>query len=119
MRVFCLFVVVPVATVNGCSSAASEPTSLAPVQCAIGPKITPATATLHFGDSLHAVATIGCPGTGVNADVRWSSSNVAIVSVDSVSGLVRAQSTPGAVQVFAAMATNRAIQSALIVQVVR
>jgi hypothetical protein len=56
----------------------------------VGPRVSPASATLHTGDTLRVSATeTTCTGTAP-AGVQWTSSDTSVATVGPASGLVRA-----------------------------
>ena len=57
----------------------------------IGPRVTPALATLHPGDTLRVSATeTTCTGSS-SSFVQWTSSDTSVATVGASSGLVRAR----------------------------
>jgi len=59
------------------------------VDCSLGgARVSPASATLHIGDTLRLSYSFGCSTTSISTAHRWSSSRDTIATVDSA-GLVR------------------------------
>jgi uncharacterized protein YjdB len=83
--------------------------------CVLGVSVTPASATLRSGDTLRLSATGGC--TNEPAVWRWSSSDTLKATVDSLSGLVRANSVEGAATITATLASERTVKGAMLAQV--
>ena len=82
-----------------------------------GVTVSPATLTLTVGDTARFAAKVNpCPGQTLSSTVKWRSSNRAIVSVDSVSGLVQAVALEQA-SVTALLASDASISGSAVVQV--
>lgn len=90
----------------------------APDCIAVGPQVTPASSTLHPGDSVKATASVlPCQTDNVVPAFRWRSSNPSVAIVDSIAGLVRALDT-GRTSIVASLTVNRAVQGAMALTVV-
>lgn len=82
----------------------------------IGPTVSPASATLHPGDTLRVHASYSpCP-TGPAPSFRWRSSDTVTAAVDSLTGLVRAR-TPGQATVVATLLSEPTLKGAMALQV--
>ena len=101
--------------VANCDTGAPRITAILPGLASV--TVSPATATLHAGDTLRASAQ--CPSCGPVAgqQFRWTSRDTTVAVVDSTGGLIRAVRT-GTTTVFASFATDRFIQGSLSVTVV-
>lgn len=99
----------------------ADPSSVAPVapNCGLsGPTVTPATATLHVGDTVRAtVALTPCQGIPTPAVFLWRSSDTLRASVDSITGLVRARRSGGAT-IVASLVIEPAISGAMALLVI-
>jgi len=91
--------------------ASTEPTF--DVGCTlIGPRVTPASAVLHPGDTLRASATeTTCSGEAV-APVRWSSSDTSVAVVSVFDGLILAR-TRGTATIIASDVRDTNIKGAM------
>jgi uncharacterized protein YjdB len=80
--------------------------------------VSPATATLHPGDSLHvSVSADKCSAANpATAAYRWTSSDPTVSTVDSLAGMVHARRT-GTVTIIATSSTNHSVQGAMEVHV--
>jgi len=104
-----------------CSTKAPDAAQLpvtSPVTCvSIGPVVRPALATLHPGDTLRLqIDSMVCGFSGV-AHFRWLSSDTAVGTVDSASGLIHARSK-GVAAIIAAMLEEPTVKGAAALQVV-
>jgi hypothetical protein len=82
----------------------------------IGPTVSPASATLHPGDTLRVRASYSlCPAAPAPS-FRWRSSDTLIAVVDSLTGLVRARSL-GQASIIATALSDRALVGAMALQV--
>lgn len=103
----------------GACSAEGTKSVQAPDCITVGPQVTPASVTLHPGDSVKATASLpACQTDGVVATFRWQSSNPSVAIVDSIAGLVRALDT-GRTSIIASMTANRVVQGAMALTVAR
>ena len=100
----------------GLSACAGDPSSVSLVapDCTLpGPTVSPPSATLHVGDTLHATAAITiCEGVPTSRVFHWRSSDTVNASVDSITGLVRARH-PGTASIIATLVVNPAIRGAM------
>ena len=108
-----------VALLLGACSADGAKSVQAPFDCiTVGPQVTPASATLHPGDSVRGTASVSpCQYDNVVPAFRWRSSNTSVAIVDSIAGLVRAVDT-GRTSIIASLTVNRAVQGAMVLTVV-
>ena len=91
-----------------------------PVDCILlGPRVSPASARVHPGDTVRAtVAFQWCSGgVVVQSDVRWTSNDTTIAAVDSVAGLVRARKQ-GLATITATLVVDRTLRGAMAFEVV-
>jgi len=83
--------------------------------CIAGPTVSPASATLHPGDTLRATASkVSC--TGEPLRYRWTSSDSTIAMVDADAGLIHAVK-PGSVSIIATQTDKPAVKGAMAVLV--
>jgi hypothetical protein len=81
-------------------------------------RVSPASATLHPGDSLSAMATVNqCQGVPSSTAVRWRSTDTATAIVDALTGLVRARAS-GPVTIVATVVDDTTITGAMALTVV-
>ena len=78
--------------------------------------VSPASATLHPGDTLRVRASNSPCQTGPAPSFRWRSSDTVTAVVDSLTGLVRARS-PGQATVVATLLSEPTLHGAMILQV--
>jgi uncharacterized protein YjdB len=120
MQLSRLLAVIGAAVVVGCDSPVRTPEIAAaePGGCLVGGvTVSPATLALSVGDTARFAAKVNaCPGQILSSAVKWRSSNRAIVSVDSASGLAQAVAL-GQASVTAILASNASISGAAVVQV--
>ena len=84
----------------------------------IGPRVSPAMATLHPGDTLRASATeTTCEGT-MPAGVQWASSNTSVATVGPSDGLVKAHAR-GTATIVASDVRDTKIKGAMALSVVQ
>jgi hypothetical protein len=84
----------------------------------IGPRVSPAAATLHPGDTLRVSATeTTCVGT-TTAGVRWTSSDTTVATVGPSDGLVRAHGR-GTSTIIASDVRDLSIKGAMALSVVQ
>ena len=84
----------------------------------VGPRVAPAVATLHLGDTLRVSATeTTCAGTAPAA-VRWTSSDTSVASVGPSNGLVRAHAR-GTATIVASDVRDTNIKGAMALSVVQ
>ena len=102
-----------------CACSAEGTKSVQAPDCiTVGPQVTPASATLHPGDSVKGTANVPpCQYDNVVVTFRWRSSNPSVAVVDSIAGLVRALDT-GRTSIIASLTVNRAVQGAMVLTVV-
>lgn len=82
----------------------------------IGPTVSPASATLHPGDTLRVRASYSpCPAAAAPS-FRWRSSDTLIAVVDSLTGLVKARSL-GQASIIAMALSDRSLMGAMALQV--
>jgi uncharacterized protein YjdB len=95
-------------------------TTTTPVSCTLrGVTVSPATRVVKVGDTLRVAASFNdCPGPQRIHEFRWSSSNPAIATVDSLGGLTTARGE-GVATISAALAEDRSQKGAMLLQVVR
>jgi hypothetical protein len=80
--------------------------------------VSPASATLHVGDTLRASATrSGCSTAQGVLQFRWLSQDTSVVRVDSLSGLVQARKQ-GITVVVASDVSNPSVKAAMVAQVI-
>ena len=108
------FAVVVTACGAGSTDAGSYPDCIA-----IGPTVSPPSATVRAGDTVRATASMHqCPGQPTVANVfRFSAGDTAIAMVDSTTGLVRAQA-PGRTSITASLVANPVVKGAMALTVV-
>jgi len=111
----CLLVV----ALAACDQTVADTESPTDVACLTwGVRVSPASATLHAGDSVQASAVINqCLGNPSSTAVRWRSSDTVTAVVDAVTGLVRARA-PGPVTVIASVVADTTIRGAMALSVV-
>jgi uncharacterized protein YjdB len=78
--------------------------------------VSPAKLVLAVGDTARVSASPGCAVLPVPFSVTWRSSNTAVASVDSLSGLVRGLGT-GQATVIASVVRDTVVKGAAAVQV--
>jgi hypothetical protein len=92
-----------------------------PLTCVlIGPIVSPASATIFVGDTLHVLAQANACGRPANAPpvtFLWSTSDTTIARVDSLTGLVHAKSA-GAVSVIVREVQEPTVQGAMVLHVI-
>jgi uncharacterized protein YjdB len=95
-------------------------TTTPPISCVLrGLTVSPATVTVHIGDTLRVAASYNdCPGPQRTHSFRWSSSNATIASVDSIGGLITARGE-GVATIIAELADDRTQKGAMLLQVAR
>lgn len=77
---------------SACAEEATQLTEPPPRRCPEGISATPASASLHIGDTLRLRAVVfwSCRSLS-DASVYWRSQNPQVAAIDSLSGLVRAR----------------------------
>ena len=115
-----LLAVIAAAVVVGCDTSGGTPQigSPEPGGCLVGGvTVSPTSRTLNVGDTASFAAKVNaCPGQTLSSAVKWRSSNQAIVSVDSVSGLAQALAL-GQASVTAILASDARVSGSAAVQV--
>ena len=106
--------------VAGCRSQTDASAVDAPSDCLIEPTVSPASATLHVGDTLRvSVSTKACANqTAPNlSPYVWSSSDPSVAKVDASSGLVLALGD-GSVTIVATSAPDASVKGAMALRIV-
>ena len=99
-----------------CHGDAAQAIQAAPDCSLIGPTVSPASATLHPGDTLRArVSYSPCPADPAPS-FRWRSGDTLVAVVDSVTGLVRARLL-GQTSIIATAVSAPALRGAMALQV--
>jgi hypothetical protein len=105
--------------VAGCDTASATSAGIGSIGCESTMRVSPATITLSIGDSVKVTASPSqCSSLPVPFSVFWRSSNGAVVSVDSLGGIVRALGT-GQATVIASVVNDTIVKGAAVVVVTR
>jgi len=107
------------ASIAGCHSRADFPTAAIGSDCLQLPIVSPASATVHVGDTLRvSVSTRICPGqpSPTLAPYAWTSSDSSVARVDAASGLLLGLRS-GAVTIIAYSVAVPSVKAAMALQI--
>jgi uncharacterized protein YjdB len=116
MRILLTLAALGILACDRTPTAAKVDTAASPDQCLSGAVVHPASATLLAGDTvrLSVSACNGSPALG--GTFGWHSSNPAIASVDSLSGLVHARAV-GSATIIASQISDQTLKGAAAITV--
>lgn len=102
----------------GCDDAGTTRIASQGVDCTLqGMTVSPPTVNVFVGDSTRFSVKASTCGTALGSTtVHWQSSNAAVASVDSLSGLARGL-TPGPATIIATLVSDPAVKGAAVVVV--